>query len=323
MKIESEIVSCAVCGNTGYKVLGRGRDFEFNTSDDVWQTVECISCSHVFLNPRPAINSVRSIYPSDYYPALDFSTASQRFILQIRSLLERPRYTQLRKYFSGSPHIIDFGAGDGRVLFLLRRIFGPTVRLTALDIKFDAQTKEAFRQFGINFSESLLESIDESSFLEKADVVIMTQVVEHLWNPNKVLKSCREILKDNGIIFIETPNPKSFCRKLQGDVFWGGFHRPRHLNLFGKEPLVTLARNNHYDLLSYRQFTVPAFWIVGLRNRLGLTARGGSGRFLEFISMRNIFVLGFFTVLEGLVGFLGMSRSNHRFLFELKVHDRR
>jgi len=115
----------------------------------------------------------------------------------------------LSKYFDQAPHIIDFGAGDGRVLLLLRRIFGTAIRLTALDIKFDIETKKLFEGNGINAVESMIEDFRSDAF-PKADVIIMTQVIEHLWDPNKVLSTFQEILKSEGW-FSSRPPIQSPC----------------------------------------------------------------------------------------------------------------
>jgi len=93
MKIGTEHVECAICGCFDYKVIGQGPDYEFDTSRDVWQSVECTGCGHLFLNPRPTIDNAKTIYPSDYYPPLDFSSGYRRKYWQ-SELYWRNRVTQ-------------------------------------------------------------------------------------------------------------------------------------------------------------------------------------------------------------------------------------
>ena len=98
----------------------------------------------------------------------------------------------------------------------------------------------------------------------------MTQVIEHLWEPIKVIGKIKEILTPKGIIFIETPNPNSLCKKVQGSQYWGGWHRPRHINVFTRKSLTLIVEKLNMKVVKYKEYVVPAFWVMGIRNFLDL-----------------------------------------------------
>jgi SAM-dependent methyltransferase len=150
-------------------------------------------------------------------------------------------------------------------------------------------------------------------------MVLMTQVIEHLWNPNQVLKNIHKVLKKGGYLLIETPNPECFCRLVQGRVFWGGWHRPRHLNIFTKNSMFNLAEANGYEVFSYKQITVPAFWIMGIRNYLGIQTKDNSTFFSRLFSLKSVWALSIFTFIEYLSGIFFLGQSNHQFIFIKKT----
>jgi len=62
----------------------------------------------------------------------------------------------------------------------------------------------ARKYFGLNVKTAFLEEAGfESEFF---DVVTMTDVFEHIANPDKILNEVRRIIKPDGILFIKVPN---------------------------------------------------------------------------------------------------------------------
>lgn len=322
MNIKSENTVCEICKSDNISITGGGYDYEFKTSGNYWRTCCCNQCGHLYLNPRPKVSEAKKIYPDNYYPAPDFSSWNTKFINRIRYFIERSRYANLSKYVTPEPCFVDIGAGDGRVLGYFRKIFSSNARLVAVDFSVDPKTKQYFDNQSIEYVEGIAENIDFEKIGVRADAVLLTQVIEHLWSPDVVLKKLVGVMKDSGVMFIETPNPNSFCMKFQGSKYWGGWHRPRHLNVFSKESLVTLANRAGLNLVEYSQFTVPAFWIMGFRNRRGIPTYSTDSGWNKIVSIRSLPALIFFTLLEHIVGIFGLGRSNHRFVF-IKQHEKK
>ena len=85
--IETE---CCVCNRNNAEKIGAGADYEYRTSDDVFAAVRCASCGLVYLNPRPDVSELATIYPSNYH-AFDFAEADYGIVYKIRSRLEANR----------------------------------------------------------------------------------------------------------------------------------------------------------------------------------------------------------------------------------------
>jgi SAM-dependent methyltransferase len=68
------------------------------------------------------------------------------------------------------------------------------------------------------------------------NVITLNHVIEHVYDPVKVLKACHALLKPGGQLWLETPNIDSFGHaRFQQN--WRGLETPRHLVLFNRHSL--------------------------------------------------------------------------------------
>jgi len=77
---------------------------------------------------------------------------------------------------------------------------------------------------------------------EKYDVIIMSHVIEHVHDPVGLLSTCRNLLKNNGLLAMLTPNAESYGHHKFGKA-WRGLEPPRHLHLFTCETLVQVSQD--------------------------------------------------------------------------------
>ena len=89
-KLNLTFVKCCVCGSSEHPGSGKGEDFEYHTSPDVFSAMKCNSCGLVYLNPRPSVSEFETIYPPTYH-AFDFSKKQYGFVYKVRSRLEANR----------------------------------------------------------------------------------------------------------------------------------------------------------------------------------------------------------------------------------------
>src|SRR5262249_5949496 len=59
-----EVPSCPICGHNRFGTHTVGFDYELLTCRNPWRLVRCEDCGHVWLNPRPALSALPTIYPS-------------------------------------------------------------------------------------------------------------------------------------------------------------------------------------------------------------------------------------------------------------------
>jgi SAM-dependent methyltransferase len=309
--LDPEPSACCVCGSGEGESVGSGWDYEYRTCGNRWNVSRCKGCGHQYLNPRPKSGDAARIYGDGYY-TVHAPEEPSGFISGIRQRLESGRYRAILDRLPGRPKVLDLGFGDGRVLLLLRELIGEGGSFEGVDLNIDPRVKAALAKKRIRTHDALIETFlaDDSGL----DLVVMNNSLEHVWDPQRVVKNIRRMLRPGGIAFIELPNPDSLCRRIQGDTFWGGFHFPRHLNFFTKASLRRIFTDNGFEIVGYTEYVTPAFWVIGIRNRLGLRSDRTTRSIKEAVSLANPFALITFTALEYLVRFSGLHADCHRII---------
>jgi 2-polyprenyl-3-methyl-5-hydroxy-6-metoxy-1,4-benzoquinol methylase len=90
--------------------------------------------------------------------------------------------------------------------------------------------------------------IEDMDFEDKFDVIFLYHVVEHIEHPLPMLKKCKDILKDDGIIIIAVPdceNPFSLASSVSN---------PFHIWHFSKKSFEIIGNKLDMNLLSSESF---------------------------------------------------------------------
>lgn len=152
----------------------------------------CEECGHIFNNPRPTLEEIRDYYAmSSTYE--DWSRETEQ-----RDRMWSRRLEMVRRE-CGSGRLLDVGSGDGHFLKFAREFYD----VTGTEISTKA-IERAREQHGVELIQGELQGIDlgESGF----DIITVFHVLEHVPYPAALIKRCRELLKDEGVLFIAVPN---------------------------------------------------------------------------------------------------------------------
>lgn len=293
-----EHVCCCVCGHNDAIPVAVGKDFEYKTSDDSFLAVKCRECGLVYLNPRPSETEFTRIYP-DTYHAFAFSESSFGFVYKVRRRLEAKRLLGVCRGLPANARILDVGCGDGFHLGLLRE-FGPSGwRLEGVDL--DERAAAMARQNGLSVHVGTVQDLP----LERGtyDFALMIQTIEHVSSPPEVLSAVHALLKPGGRLLIVTDNTDSLDFTAFKSRHWGGYHFPRHFNLFNRQALSRLASKCGYEVEAIRTIVSPVNWSYSVRNTLD---DYGAPRWLvEQFSLKTPITLGVFTIFDTLHQFAG------------------
>ncbi len=284
-------VNCCVCDSDDAKVVGIGEDFEYRTSNDVFAAMQCNECGLVYLNPRPSVAEFERIYPPSYH-AFDFSEADFGFVYKVRSRLEANRLLALCKGLGDDAKILDVGCGDGFHLRLLRDFGNKNWTLEGLDASEKAV--EAARKSGISAHLGTAEANDlpENTY----DLAFLIQTIEHVEKPELVLPSICKLLKKGGRLVIVTDNTDSLDFKLFKNGYWGGYHFPRHWNLFNRNALSKLAEKSGFEIAEITTIVSPVNWVYSIHNAL---VDANAPQFLiNQFTLKSTISLGIFTILD-------------------------
>ena len=219
--------NCPAClkNKTKFKVLIP--DFEYGLPFSA-EYAECSNCLTNFQIPMPSLKKVSSFYPENYH-----SFESLGILKEIRSWI---RLQGLRKFIYKNDKILDFGCGNGDFLFFASKSY-PNCTFYGYEIANKNQKIEYNKGKLIIIKGSIKFLMNE---IPKMKIITMNHTIEHLVDPEKVIKKLKNKVRTDGIIDGQTPVTDSFEKKLF-KKYWSGFHSPRHTVIFSKDGLKNLS----------------------------------------------------------------------------------
>lgn len=289
---------CCVCGTDDGEPVGVGEDFEYGTSPDTFLAVKCPGCGLVYLNPRPATEELARIYPPEYH-AYDFSPRQFGLIYHVRRRLEARRVLAYARELKAGERILDIGCGDGFHLRLLKDFGDQSWELEGAEI--NERAVQAARQAGLSVHHGEIEDLPLAP--DSYDLVLLLMTIEHVADPAAVLASARQLLRPGGRVVIVTDDAASpSCWFFRGR-HWGGYHFPRHWNLFDRQNLAQLARNCGLRPVRTSSMMSPLNWVYSVHN--WLIDRRAPRWLIRRFTMKSTLSLAFFSMADWLLTIIG------------------
>ena len=79
------------------------------------------------------------------------------------------------------------------------------------------------------------------------DIIIATDVVEHLHSPNEFFLNAKRVLRDKGLLFVSTPNPGSVGARTKGRD-WAGHKDPTHIGVRAPQEWRKMLEANGFTI---------------------------------------------------------------------------
>lgn len=136
--------------------------------------------------------------------------------------------------------ILDIGCGPGGVMRNLKKIFRfADVTGYTLDVGEPQLTDLKIYYRNIEDSNAVKDT--------RYDLIIMSHVVEHLYDLPAAMKNIHKLLKDDGLFYIEVPS-FHWCEVRTSTVWW-----PEHLSFFTKRSLSNLLTMNGFEIIKIKE----------------------------------------------------------------------
>ncbi len=302
--------SCLLCASRDWTLVVRSEDVEYHCKPGPFDMVQCDRCGHHYIHPLPSFAEIPSIYPNTYYTVnkqsplfLDGAIYEKKLAMDARKLRDSLRGHPIRS-------IVDVGCGEISRLVELKKAFGDAVEAIALDIQFDEDIVRGAKASGIKLVLGNVET-DLNALQDNAhDLIIMRQLLEHLRDPQRAVAGLARKLAPGGLMIIDTPNRGGWDYHLFKNQHWGGYHIPRHFHLFRQDSLVQVVERAGLRVHKKGYLPSMGFWIISLRNRLGLNSIAAGSSLWEFLRYKNLPISAFFIVFDTLRLKLGLETSN-------------
>jgi SAM-dependent methyltransferase len=306
--IETTPTSCSACGSVAFAVVATGRDYIYHGTGDSFRHVRCADCGHIYLNPQPTIASLPLMYPSNYGTFSNRFRAGASLLGRIKTAVNLRRINDAAARLAPNGSVLDVGCGNGELLLALRQR-RQDLELFGLDWHFPAETRRILESQRIGLIEAPLESAELPA--RPFDLILMLQLVEHLWQPEDSVRRLAGALAVDGRLLIETPNTDGWDRRFFTSGAWGGYYFPRHLNLYNFERLAALLHRVGLAVESQRNLPAPLIWSYSLQ---GVVQQrfGWKSRLSELFGVRNMPLLAAFAMLEMALAAIGVTTSNQQ-----------
>lgn len=244
-------IACPVCTSAHYQTAHTCRiekkDFPFHLKE--LNLVRCLGCGLLYANPRLCLDEEESkkAYGADY-----FGSAYMRFYGGHEEEKESqtnegfPERLELIEKFIKRGRLLEMGCASGAFLGFARsrgwEVFGVEISPYASDI--------ARKKFDLHVVTGDFKKADfQNNFF---DAVVCSDILEHIEDPVDFLLSIRKILKDNGMVYIATPNAASLYYRVFGLLNLlnrkNYFLLPYHIVHYSPKTLKILLEKTGFEL---------------------------------------------------------------------------
>jgi 2-polyprenyl-3-methyl-5-hydroxy-6-metoxy-1,4-benzoquinol methylase len=261
------IVSCPACGSSvkqpwlSKEVAG----VRFNLD-------KCGACGTGYVNPQPSADFLKSSYACTGHGSKSLTSLDKVMAAEVEfpnSTVDAQRMVNYAKKLlgpiqEGQAKALDIGAGYG---FFSRAALARGFQVTAVNPA--SAENRIFKE--LNGFEPIPLFFEEVDFgQEKFDLVILSQVLEHLLDPFQVLVKVRNLIKPEGVIAIAVPNVDAVLIKIlkSRSSFLG---LPGHIIHFSQQGLSAILQRAGFSVSHHKYISRIPYYSIS--NRLNLHGR--------------------------------------------------
>jgi len=231
---------------------------------DGYEVIDCRPCGFIHIDPIPAEEELERIYRDEY-----FTSEKPAFIERVREdeewwktvFDERLEFME-KNLFAGSRRLLDIGCGPG--FFLKRATERGWKGLGVEPSKVAART-------ALSSGVEVIRGFFDAMALEKEGrsfhAVHISEVLEHVRDPQKVLSGAFGLLEPGGIACVVVPNDFSpvqeALRERRGyEDYWVAV--PHHINYFSFDSIKALMERAGFSILKTTStFPMDFFLLMG------------------------------------------------------------
>ena len=267
---------CPECNSSGRAMYSKMSDRLFGAPGE-WDLNKCVNpeCAVMWLSPLPVEEEIYKAYETYYTHVPERSSHSSRLadlyrqasdayysvyfkypkkdltrlaLLSAKILRLIPRraahldFLAFHLEYEEHGTLLEVGCGGGNHLLSMQEL-GWTVK----GIDIDPKAVQACQELGLPAENTTIEQLADRS--EKFDAVVMSHVIEHVYDPRKMIEDAYKLLKPGGKLVLITPNNESFSEFVFGRN-WLELDPPRHLVIFNMRSLKNLMTSVGFNTVA-------------------------------------------------------------------------
>ena len=219
----------------------------------IWR---CEMCDSLYLNPQPTDEVLAEIYGNRYFLGADTPEAHEQR-KQLKQATARGYLDQLKNYRKGLTNgsLLEVGCGQGEFL-----IEAEAEGYDVTGVEYSAHAVE-IAQSNLQRGHVLIGEVETADLPPHSfDVVVSTDVIEHVRDPKAYLRAIHRVLKPGGILLMVTISLDTLTAKVLQHR-WMEF-KIEHMHYFSDNALHGLLMTQGYHqvrrLPAYKRLT-PAY----------------------------------------------------------------
>ena len=202
------------------------------------------------LKTHPIPEDLGPYYNSDEY--LSHKDSAQGFLAKLYRWVKNYNTSRklrlIKRYAKNSRSLLDVGAGTGDLLVSARE-----AGFIAEGVEPNFHARELALKKGIHLKAEL-------DHQNKFRIITLWHVLEHLKEPKEQIKQIKDLLEDEGTLFIAVPNFNSYDANYYKE-YWAGYDVPRHVWHFSKSAIKKLFEDQQMKLVKTKPMPFDAFYI--------------------------------------------------------------
>ena len=252
--------NCPVCGAAAIKNVLSAKDY--TVSNETFVIAYCGRCSLRFTQDVPGPASIGSYYKSENY--ISHTNTSKGLVNKLYQWVRKRTLRQkgrLIKKATGiqKGNLLDLGSGTGAFVNEMKQ---QGWQVDGLEPDPGARAV-ANQLYGIDLTDTQqFYQLQPSTY----DAITLWHVLEHVHDLQQYIQQLKNILKDNGRLFIAVPNYTSGDAAIYNE-YWAAYDVPRHLYHFSPQSMQVLLEKNGLTIQQYKPMWYDSFYISLLSSK--------------------------------------------------------
>lgn len=251
---------CPICGSASLQPVLSARDH--TVSGEEFQLLQCAACTLRFTQDVPDAASITPYYKSENY--ISHTNTSKGLINGLYQFVRKrtlKRKRRLIETLTGihKGNLLDVGSGTGA---FVQEMNQQGWQVTGLEPDADA------RKVAKEVNAAVLTDISAFYQLETGvyDAITMWHVLEHVHELQGYIAHLKNLLKENGRLFIAVPNYTSKDAGIY-QAHWAAYDVPRHLYHFSPQSVHELMEKHGLKIYKHLPMWYDSFYISMLSSK--------------------------------------------------------
>lgn len=271
-------IRCTLCGCSDIEL----QDYKIrNITDDSCKMYKCKNCETHFMFPLPSQNLDdyydgtfrEEVHSTKYYDYSELDKVFKSFSSEAKLRVDR-----VKNNLSSDDRVLEIGSSVGYFIATISE-YVKEVYATEWDSKARDYMKNRLSKYNIHVAKN------PEDFNIKFDKIFLFHVLEHIENPIDFLKGLKQLLNENGEIYIEVPNVDDVMVKtFKCRPFIEHYYKKAHIFNFNEKGLELI-----FNKCSFSNYKINYIQRYNLSNNLYWLSTGKpSGRnssvYINFIT---------------------------------------